>query len=222
MTTASKAERRKLSGRKILAIGVAVLLLAAIGMHQIIAVIFIAVVVLAVLVLVLRVRWIRYAAGGWIAAWRRRRYQGWAGWRDVRRVTRSAWTLTRRLSPGTSLMVLGTRGRAGQRVAVHRENSALYIGIPGSGKSGALACHAADAPGALFATSTKTELLLDTIAYRTWLGGRTWILNPDGYGNIPTTLAWSPLEGCESAMTAIRRAGDLITASPRDKSGKDA
>jgi type IV secretion system protein VirD4 len=105
---------------------------------------------------------------------------------------------------------------------VHRENSVLYIGIPGSGKSGALACHAADAPGALFATSTKTELLLDTIAYRTWLGGRTWILNPDGYGNIPTTLAWSPLEGCESPETAIRRAGDLMAASPRDKTGKDS
>ena len=222
MSTAASARTRKWTWRKILAACVALLLLAATVMHQILLAILLAIVVVVVLALVLRVRWSRYAAGGWIAAWRRRRYQGWAGWQDVRRVTRSAWTLNRRLSPGTSLMHLGARGRLRQPVAVHRENSALYSGPPGYGKTAALACHAADAPGALFATSTKTELLLDTIPYRARFGGRIWILNPDGYGNIPTTLAWSPLEGCSDAMTAIRRAGDLITASPRDKSGKDA
>jgi len=221
MTTAVPKARKR-SWRKVLTACTVMLLLTAIVLHQIIAAILIAAVVLAALVLVLRARWTRYAVGGWIAARKRRRYQGWAGFGDVRRVTRAARTLTRRLSPEAPLLVLGTRGRPRQRVAVHRENSALYAGPPGYGKTAALACHAADAPGALFATSTKTELLLDTIPYRARFGGRVWILNPDGYGNIPTTLAWSPLEGCEDAMTAIRRAGDLITASPRDKTGKDA
>ena len=222
MTTTTKTS--KPSARKILAGGIAAVFLGALVMHQYLLAAFIFVAVSAVTVLVVRARWKRYASGGWIAARRRRAYQGWAGRKDVGRAARAARTLTRRLSPGTSLLILGTRGRwrFRQRILVHRENSALYTGPPGYGKTAALACHAADAPGALFTTSTKTGLMLDTIAYRRWLGGRIWILNPDGYGNIPTTLAWSPLEGCESAQVALRRAGDLITASPRDKGGKDA
>lgn len=180
----------------------------------------------AVSILAVRVRfwWRRYSSGGWIAAARRSKYQGWASRRDVGKAVRAAAALTRKIAPGTSLLVLGTRaGRFRQPgIAVCRENSALYLGPPGYGKTAALACHAADAPGALFATSTKPDLLLHTLHYRAWLGGRTWILNPDGCGNIPTTLAWSPLEGCQSSATAERRAGDLMTASPRDKTGKDS
>jgi len=224
VTTAPKPQARKLDWRKTAVLGAAVLLAAAFAARQVLAAVIVVIAVAVPAVLVLRARWRRYSSGGPIAARRRRRYQGWAGRQDIRRATRAARRLTRRVAPGTSLLVLGTRGRWPRRqpVAVCREKSALYIGIPGSGKSGALACHAADAPGALFATSTKTELLLDTLPYRRWLGGRTWILNPDGYGNIPTTLAWSPLEGCESPETAIRRAGDLMAASPRDKTGKDS
>ena len=174
-------------------------------------------------VLVVRAKWQRYSSGGRIAARRRRQHQGWAGYRDVRRITRAAYTLTRRLAPRTPMLLLGTRGWkwCRQRIAVCRELSALYIGPPGYWKTATLTCHAADAPGALFTTSTKTEILLDTLPYRHGRG-RIWIMNPDGYGNIPTTLAWSPLEGCISAQVAIRRAGDLVAASPRDKSGKDA
>lgn len=224
MTTTAKPREKSRTGRKILAVAIAVALLGLFAIHLpgIAIVVVAGLVIVAVFAVKARFWWKRYSSGGWIAAWKRGKYQGWAGRRDIARVTRSAHALTRRLAPGTSLMVLGTRGKARQPVAVHRENSALYLGPPGYGKTGALACHAADAPGVLFATSTKTELLLDTIAYRTWLGGRTWILNPDGYGNIPTTLAWSPLEGCQSAAGAIRRAGDLMSASPRDKAGKDA
>ncbi len=224
MTTTAKPREKSRTGRKILGACVAVAVLGAFALRLpgVGVLVVTGLVIVAVFAVRLRFWWRRYSSGGWIAARKRRQYQGWAGRRDVASAARSASTLTRRLAPGTSLLVLGTRGRARQRVAVCRENSALYIGPPGMGKTAALACHAADAPGVLFATSTKTELLLDTIAYRHWLGGRTWILNPDGYGNIPTTLAWSPLEGCQSPETATRRAGDLITASPRDKTGKDA
>lgn len=149
--------------------------------------------------------------GGKAAMRERRKYQGWASRKDIRRLARLG-------PPGTdSPLILGAARR--MAVAVHREKSVLYIGPPGCGKTAALACHAADAPGALFATSTKAALLLDTASYRT---GRTWILNADGYGNIPTTLAWSPVEGCHDPQTAMRRAGDLMHGSPRDSSGKDA
>jgi len=221
-TTAKPREKR--TGRTITAVAAGVVIVGAFAIHMpgpaILAVS--ALVILVVLVVRVRFWWLRYSSGGWIAWLRRRKYQGWAARRDVARVTRSASALTRRISPDVPLLVVGTRGMARQPVAVHRENSALYAGPPGYQKTGSLACHAADAPGLLFATSTKTDLLLDTLPYRTWLGGRTWILNPDGYSNVPTTLAWSPLEGCQSAPTAIRRAGDFITASPRDKTGKDA
>src|SRR5208337_1497896 len=98
MTTAVPKARKR-SWRKVLTACTVMLLLTAIVLHQIIAAILIAAVVLAALVLVLRARWTRYAVGGWIAARKRRRYQGWAGFGDVRRVTRAARTLTRRLSP---------------------------------------------------------------------------------------------------------------------------
>ena len=226
MTTAAKPREKSRTGRKILAACIAVAVLGAFALHlpgPAVLVVTILVVV-AVAVVRLRFAWIRYSSGGWIAARRRRAYQGWAGRRDITRVARADAKLTGRIAPGTPLLVLGTRaGRGSQpRVAVCKEKSALFVGPPGYQKTGSMACHAADATGALFAVSTKTELLLDTLPYRTWLGGRTWILNPDGLGNVPTTLAWSPLEGCESAVTAIRRAGDLISASPRDKTGKDA
>lgn len=154
-----------------------------------------------------------HRAGGKAAARRRRRFQGWASMPELHRTRRAAARLTRRICPGAGLLLIG-KTRLGQPAAVCRENSVLYVGPPGYGKTGALACHAADAPGALFATSTKTELLLDTIAGRAGRG-RIWILNADGYGNIPNTLAWSPVDGCESATVAIRRAGDFTQAAPK-------
>ena len=159
----------------------------------------------------LREHWGWHRSGGKAAARRRRRYQGWAGRGDIARL--------RGLGPSTGDTPLSLGTAKGTPVAVHREKSVLYIGPPGSGKTGALACHAADAPGLLFATSTKTEVLLDTLPYR---DGPFWVLNADGYGGIPSTLAWSPVDGCRDPATAMRRAGDLVAASPRDPSGRDA
>ena len=168
-------------------------------------------------VLWLRAKWARYSSGGWIAARRRRKHQGWANWRDLRRARLRAVKLTRRVCPGAGLLELGTS--RGQTVAVHRENGAIYNGVPGAGKTAALACHAADAPWLLYCTSTKTGLLRHSLPYR---DGPVWVLNADRYGGIPSTLAWPPVEGCEDRDTAIRRAKDFMAASPRDPSGKDA
>ena len=160
----------------------------------------------------------RWRSGGKSAARQRAKHQGWATRQDITRLRWAHAALTRRLCPGAGLLELGTVPRKGP-VAVCRENSVLMIGPPGYGKSAAMACHAADAPGLLFCTSTKTELLLDTLPYR---DGPFWVLNADGYGSIPSTLAWSPVEGCKDPATAIRRAGDFMAASPRDPSGKDS
>jgi len=226
VSTAAKPRGKSRNGRTALAVAAGVAVAGAFAIRLPGPAIIAAAALIIVAVLVVRVRfwWLRYSSGGWIAWFRRRKYQGWASRRDVARVTRADAKLTGRIAPGTPLLILGTRtGRGIQPpVAVCKEKSALYAGPPGYQKTGSLACHAADAPGALFVTSTKTELLLDTLPYRTWLGGRTWILNPDGYGGVPTTLSWDLLEGCESPETAMRRAGDLMAASPRDKTGKDS
>ena len=212
------AEKHKPVRRKLVAACLAVLVLAVAGVRLPLVGIILAVAALAGGALTARSWWASHRTGGKAAERRRRKYQGWATSAGLRRSRREAVALTRRLCPDAGLLELGTARR--QPVATCRENSALYVGPPGTGKSAALACHAADAPGLLFATSTKTGLLLDTLPYRA--GGPVWVLNADGYGGIPSTLAWSPVEGCEDPATAIRRAGDLMAASPRDPSGKDA
>ena len=222
MSTAASARTRKWTWRKILAACVALLLLAATVMHQILLAILLAIVVVVVLALVLRVRWSRYAAGGWIAAWRRRRYQGWAGWRDVRRVTRSAWTLNRRLSPGTSLMVLGTRGRLGSVSRCTGRTPPFTSASPGPANRARWPAMPRTRPAPCSPRAPKRNSCSTRSPYRARLGGRMWILNPDGYGISPPPWPGPRWRAARVAMTAIRRAGDLITASPRDKSGKDA
>jgi hypothetical protein len=213
VTTAAKSAPRRRSWRKTLAGCTAILVLGAAATRQYLIAVPVLIAALAAGTLFLRARWARYRSGGWIAARRRRKHQGWAGPADLLRARRAAARLTRRICPGAGLLVLGTVRR--QQAAVCRENSALYVGPPGYGKTAALACHAADAPGALFASSTKTDLLLDTIGSRE-LKGRIWVLNPDGHGGIPTTLRWSPVDGCQDATTALRRAGDFAAAAPKD------
>jgi type IV secretion system protein VirD4 len=204
-------------GWKILAGTITAAFFGAVIMHQYLIAGLIAAVVLAAGAVALRSWWARYRSGGRLAARRRRKHQGWASRSDLRRARRAAVRLTRRVCPGAGLLELGTSRRS--PVAVHRENSALYSGPPGYFKTAALACHAADAPDLLFCTSTKTGLLRHSLPYRT---GNVWVLNADRYGGVPSTLSWSPVEGCEDTETAIRRARDLMAASPRDPSGKDA
>ena len=52
--------------------------------------------------------------------------------------------------------------------------------------------------------------------------GDLHVLNPGGDGGIPSTLQWSPLDGCQSPAIAIERAGYLMAAAPKDSGGKDA
>jgi hypothetical protein len=113
-------------------------------------------------------------------------------------------------------------GRAkGQDVAGSSEDSYLVIAPPRSLKTGLTSCWAADAPGALLAFSSRCDQYRHTAIPRGRLG-RVLVLNADGDGGIPTDFAWSPVAGCEDPQVAIRRAGDLMAASPRDPSGKDA
>jgi type IV secretory pathway TraG/TraD family ATPase VirD4 len=166
-----------------------------------------------------------HRSGGKGAQRRRRRYQGTATRRELRRKLspHAAAQHARRAHPGLDPAAAHVPlGRAlGQDVAGTRADSYLVIAPPQMLKTALIAGWAANAPGALLATSSRIDLYLHTVIAREQCGP-VWVLNPDGDGDIPSTLAWSPLDGCQDPRTAIRRAGALMAAAPSDKGGKDA
>ena len=108
----------------------------------------------------------------------------------------------------------------GQVVAGSRADSYLVLAPPQTLKTALLSCWAADAPGMLLATSSRGDLYRHTALPRSD-NGDLWVLNADGDRGIPANFSWSPVAGCGNPQTAIRRAGDLMHASPRDSSNKD-
>lgn len=96
------------------------------------------------------------------------------------------------------------------------EDVTLRLGGPRTGKSGELACRIVDAPGAVIATSTRTDLVELTAACRARIGPVA-IFNPSGLAGWASTMKWSPLVGCRIPGIAARRAQDMIpTATGTD------
>lgn len=173
-------------------------------------------------------------AGGKAAARRRRKYQGTASAREVHgklsvtaarrraKVTRPSLNgETRRLPAAGAGVVIGRAGRPRRTVMGTAEDFYLIFAPPRSGKTGLMSGMIADAPGAVLATSTRTDVYAHTALTRA-RKGPVYVLNPGGDGGIPTNLAWSPLDGCEHPAAAIERAGYLMNAAPKDQGGKDA
>ena len=95
------------------------------------------------------------------------------------------------------------------------------FGPPRSGKSNWMALVGLGAPGACMFTSTRADLARDTAKART-RRGPVYFINPGGDGGFPSNLRWSPVTGCQDPRVAMRAAGAIIHAAPRDPSGKDA
>ncbi|QRP46047.1 type IV secretory system conjugative DNA transfer family protein [Amycolatopsis sp. FDAARGOS 1241] len=89
------------------------------------------------------------------------------------------------------------------------EDVTLRFGGPRSGKTGELACRILDAPGAVIATSTRTDLIDLTGKLRA-RRGPTYVFNPSGLGRLASTITFDPLTGCENPVTATHRASDLL------------
>ncbi|SFW50440.1 type IV secretory system conjugative DNA transfer family protein [Amycolatopsis australiensis] len=89
------------------------------------------------------------------------------------------------------------------------EDVTLTLGGPRSGKTGTLASRLLDAPGAVIATSTRTDLIELTAKLREQRGP-VHVYNPSGMGKIPSTIGLDPLAGCENPVTATYRAADLL------------
>jgi type IV secretion system protein VirD4 len=113
------------------------------------------------------------------------------------------------------LVVGAARSWAGVPVCTGPEQALLVIGPPRSGKTTAVVVpNVLAAPGAVVATSTKTDLCAWSAAPRS-RRGQVWLFDPSATtGTLwATRLCWSPLYGCESWQVASDRAHSLCAAA---------
>lgn len=134
---------------------------------------------------------------------------------------------TRRLHPAVAVKGervpiggprLGRMRGAGLPLYASIEDSVLVIGPPGAGKgTGFMYRAVADALGAVVSTSTKPDVLLNTVALRQRDGLRgsrkVWVFDPQEISGWPDVLRWSPTRGCDDPTTAIVRAAGMAEAS---------
>lgn len=87
----------------------------------------------------------------------------------------------------------------------------LIFGGPRKGKSGLLMRIIIDAPGAVIATSTRTDLYDSTQGMRS-LGGRpVYVFNAAGLGKLASTVTFPVLAGCTDPVVAMGRAEDMLS-----------
>jgi type IV secretion system protein VirD4 len=77
------------------------------------------------------------------------------------------------------------------------------FGGPRRGRTGWLAGRILDAPGAVLATSTRTDLSEVTAGIR-GQRGPVFVFNPVGLGDLGSTITVDPLTGCIDPVTAAR------------------
>jgi len=170
----------------------------------------------------------------WLA-WRNRRNQGVASFWAIL-TTASAFAVRRRarvLLPSLRELSWFRRGAVPirafatplARVGLLQvwspvEDVTLRVGGPRTGKSGELAGRILDAPGAVIATSTRTDLIDLTAGLRAELGP-ILVFNPAGVGDLNSTITFDPLAGCVDPVTAATRAADLLAgaSSPGNEGG---
>lgn len=106
-------------------------------------------------------------------------------------------------------LVVGRHGR--RLIAVESRHSLLVLGPTQSGKTTGLAVPAIlEWPGPVVATSTKGDLVDDTIGWRSRLGD-VHVYDPAGATSYRCS-GWSPLAGCGSWQGSCRVAWELAMA----------
>ncbi len=179
----------------------------------------------------------RGGSAGLVTRWARRgrRNHGLASPWAILRVS-SGWAMRRRASVlRPSLRQLGWHRRlfvparhvatplarvGWLRVWSPVEDVTLRIGGPRTGKTGELCGRILDAPGAVIATSTRTDLIELTAPCRSRLGP-VHVFNPSGIAGMASTITFDPLSGCENPAMATSRAADLLAATSAPGSGGD-
>ncbi len=113
---------------------------------------------------------------------------------------------TKRLAAGECGITLGRLLPNGPVLRSTWEDVVLAIMAPRAGKTTALAVPMVlDAPGAVVATSNKSDLLATTAAARTD-HGRVWVFDPQSIAVFPQRFWWNPLAGIATVPDANRLA----------------
>ncbi|MDX3003242.1 type IV secretory system conjugative DNA transfer family protein [Kribbella solani] len=95
------------------------------------------------------------------------------------------------------------------KVRSSAEDHTLTVAGPRAGKTGLMMNHLLDAPGAVIATSTKTDILDVTRTQRA-NRGPVWVFDPDGLTGDGSTITFDPLMGCTDPGVVMDRASDLL------------
>jgi type IV secretion system protein VirD4 len=107
-------------------------------------------------------------------------------------------------------LVVGTSHQ--RKLAVEARHSLLVLGPTQTGKTTGLAIPAIlEWPGPVIATSVKSDLIADTIGWRSEQGD-VFVFDPAGCTPFVRSQ-WTPLSGCVSWPGAIRAAWELSTAA---------
>jgi len=102
------------------------------------------------------------------------------------------------------------------RLLVPFEEHMLLIAPPRSYKTALLGKMLQRFGGPAVVTSTKPDLFALTSGLRAGGGRPVHVFNPQGFGGVPSTFAWSPLDGADAEAVAIRRA-DAFAATVSQK-----
>jgi type IV secretion system protein VirD4 len=122
--------------------------------------------------------------------------------------------------PQTGRLTLGRVD--GHLVAAEPRQSVIVIGPVQTGKTTGFAVPAIlEWQGPVVATSVKTDLLRETIAARSSIGGaNVWVYDPTGGTGMPAA-GWTPLAGCASWQGAQRIASWLVDAAGSGNPGME-
>ncbi len=134
----------------------------------------------------------------------------WGRLAAARRAKRSrpSLSLLRRLCYPWLTSVLVVRAHYNHACRVPVEEHVIYVAPPRAGKTGTLADAIAHHPGAVVATTTRADLHELTASIRA-ARGPVYVFNPQQLAEVPSTMRWDMLAGCEDPATAIRRAQPL-------------
>ena len=123
----------------------------------------------------------------------------------------------RRVHPDEAGLELGRLMRpgaiaAGPAVYASWEDTVVAFMAPRSGKTTAQAIpFVLSAPGAVIATSNKSDLWAATAALRgAGTGGRVWLFDPQHITHQPQSWWWDPLAGLRTVEEAHRLAGHFV------------
>jgi len=146
----------------------------------------------------------------------------WGRLAAARRARRSrpSLSLMDRLTCPSQTSVLVARAQYNHACRVPVEEHVIYVAPPRAGKTGALADVIAHHPGAVVATTTRGDLHALTAQIRA-ARGPVYVFNPQQLADVPSTMRWDMLAGCEDPATAIRRAQPLSSIAAFKGEGEE-